>query len=114
GEPFRYGTRSRRAVQDWLRFPVSGLPLADAEAYLRWLDRSARVPGARLCSEQEWERAARGADDRPFPHGDRLLPEDANFDETYDRNGYGPDEVGAHPASASPFGVEDLVGNVFE
>jgi serine/threonine protein kinase/formylglycine-generating enzyme required for sulfatase activity len=114
GEPFRYPGRSVRAEQDWRRFPAAGLSLEDAEAYFAWLDRSGRVPGARLCTEQEWERAARGADDRKFPHGDELRPDDADFDETYGRKSYGPDEVGAHTASASPFGVEDLTGNVWE
>jgi formylglycine-generating enzyme required for sulfatase activity len=99
-----------------LKFPVSAISLEDARAYLAWLDRSGRLPGARLCTEYEWERAARGADDRKFPSGDELGPDDANFDETYGRHplGYGPDEVGSHPASASPFGVQDLAGNVIE
>ncbi|ATB50264.1 bifunctional serine/threonine-protein kinase/formylglycine-generating enzyme family protein [Corallococcus macrosporus] len=116
GEPIRYPGRDRRAVQDWLRFPISAISLEDARAYLAWLDRSGRLPGARLCSEYEWERAARGADARLFPMGDVLAPDDANFDETYGRQplGFGPDEVGAHPASASPFGVMDLAGNVIE
>ena len=74
------------------------------------------MPGARLCTELEWERAARGADDRLFPHGDELDADDANFDVTYGRvdSAYGPDVVGSHPASRSPFGVDDLAGNVFE
>ncbi|WP_191260955.1 bifunctional serine/threonine-protein kinase/formylglycine-generating enzyme family protein [Comamonas sp. JC664] len=116
GEPIRYPGRTHRAVQDWLRFPVSAISLEDARAYLAWLDRSGRIPGARLCSEYEWERAARGADARLFPMGDTLAPDDANFDETYGRQplGFGPDEVGAHPASASPFGVMDLAGNIIE
>lgn len=81
---------------------------------LAWLDRSGRLPGARLCEEQEWERAARGADGRAFPHGNLLSTDDANFDETYGRQGFGPDQVGAHPASASPFGLLDAAGNVWE
>ena len=74
------------------------------------------MPGARLCSELEWERAARGGDDRMFPHGDELRAEDANIDLTYGRvdSAYGPDAVGSHPASRSPFGVDDLAGNVLE
>jgi formylglycine-generating enzyme required for sulfatase activity len=95
---------------------VAGLSPAEVESYLRWLRTTGRVPGARLCSEVEWERAARGADDRIFPHGDELHPDDANFDVTYGRvsSAYGPDMVGSHAASRSPFGVDDLAGNLFE
>jgi serine/threonine protein kinase/formylglycine-generating enzyme required for sulfatase activity len=112
----RYPERSVRATQAWLRLPVSGISWDDARAYTAWLDRTGRLPGARPCDEHEWERAARGADDRLFPHGNRLQPDDANFDETYGRKplAFGPDEVGAHPASDSPFGVADLAGNVWE
>jgi formylglycine-generating enzyme required for sulfatase activity len=84
--------------------------------YLAWLDRSGRLPGARLCREVEWTRAARGADDRNYPHGSRLQQDDANIDVTYNRkpDGYGPDEVGSHPASVSPFGLQDMAGNAYE
>jgi formylglycine-generating enzyme required for sulfatase activity len=116
GEPIRYRERERRSVQDWRRMPVSGVSYHDAEAYATWLSSSGRVPRARLCSEHEWERAARGADDREYPHGDRLDPDDANIDVTYGQKlaAFGPDEVGQHPVSRSPFGVDDLVGNIFE
>ena len=116
GEPLRYPTRKQRSTQDWLRLPVSGIDWADAEAYLAWLHRTGRVPGARFCSELEWEYAARGADGRSFPTGARIGPEDANFDETYDRDfaAMGPDAVGSYPASHSPFGLHDTMGNVFE
>ncbi|HEU5058923.1 MAG TPA: bifunctional serine/threonine-protein kinase/formylglycine-generating enzyme family protein [Kofleriaceae bacterium] len=114
GEDITYAAREHLREQDWLKFPVSGISAADAIAYTRWLDRSGKVPGARLCTELEWERAARGADDRRFPHGESLQPDEANYLETYPAGGAGPDQVGAHPASASPFGVHDMVGNVFE
>jgi serine/threonine protein kinase/formylglycine-generating enzyme required for sulfatase activity len=116
GEMIRYASRKRRSVQDWLRFPVSGISLEDAQAYTRWLDATGRVPGARLCDEHEWERAARGADGREFPHGDRLDADDANIDATYGKQplAFGPDEVGSHLASRSPFGLDDACGNVFE
>jgi formylglycine-generating enzyme required for sulfatase activity len=116
GEPFVYAGRNQRIRQDWLDFPVAGTAPADIERYMRWLRATGRVPGARLCSELEWERAARGADDRVYPHGDDLAPDDANFDGTYARGGssLGPDAVGAHPASRSPFGVDDMAGNVLE
>jgi formylglycine-generating enzyme required for sulfatase activity len=96
--------------------PVAGISAEDAATYLQWLRTTTRVPEARLCTEREWERAARGADDREFPHGNALAQDDANFDETYGRHpfGFGPDEVGAHPGSQSPFGVSDMAGNVWE
>jgi serine/threonine protein kinase/formylglycine-generating enzyme required for sulfatase activity len=116
GEPIRYAGRRSLATQDWKRFPVAGIRYRAAEEYLAWLSSTRRLPGARLCDELEWERAARGADDRIFPHGDDLAPGEANYDETYGRvpSAYGPDEVGSHPASVSPFGVFDLAGNVWE
>ncbi|MCP3165046.1 nSTAND1 domain-containing NTPase [Myxococcus qinghaiensis] len=116
GERLRYDTRDRRREQDWLRFPVSAISFEDSEAYVAWLDRTGQVPGARICTEHEWERAARGADGRRYPAGDWLSPDDANHDVTYGREpgGFGPDEVGSHPRSRSPFGVDDLAGNVWE
>ena len=116
GEPIRYTSRARGVEQDWRRMPVGAIDYADAKAYAAWLAHTGRVPGARLCTEWEWERAARGADEREFPHGDTLLPHQANYDETYDKQGanFGPDEVGLHPESRSPFGLDDMAGNVFE
>ncbi len=116
GEKISYNGRKLRRDQDWLQLPVGGVTFDDAAAYAAWLRQSGKIPGARLCDEMEWERAARGADAREWAHGDDLLPTDANHDETYgkDLNAMGPDEVGSYPASRSPFGVDDLVGNVFE
>ncbi len=116
GEPLVYERRARRDHVDWRRLPVTGISSGDAEAFVSWLADTGRVPGARLCTELEWERAARGADDRDYPHGDRLDPDDADFDLTYGRvpEAFGPDEVGSHPASESAFGLLDASGNVFE
>lgn len=116
GEKIVYSSRKARREQDWLRLPVGGVTFDDALAYAAWLRQSGKLPGARLCDEMEWERAARGADSREWAHGDELLPADANHDETYgkDLQAMGPDEVGSYPASRSPFGVDDLIGNVFE
>jgi formylglycine-generating enzyme required for sulfatase activity len=116
GEAINYIGRHDRARQDWSRLPVVGIEPADVMRYLEWLRATKRVPGARLCTEVEWERAARGADDRLFPHGDELRPEEANFDQTYRRvdSAYGPDAVGSYPSSRSPFGVDDMAGNAFE
>lgn len=116
GTPVVYPERRQRRSQNWGQWPVLGVSAEQAMAYVDWLDRTGRVLGARLCTEREWVRAARGADDRMFPHGDILRPDDANFDATYGQapGGMGPDEVGSHPRSRSVFGVEDMTGNAFE
>ncbi|HEX3760133.1 MAG TPA: SUMF1/EgtB/PvdO family nonheme iron enzyme, partial [Kofleriaceae bacterium] len=116
GEPLVYAGRTARREIRWETAPVSGISFDDARAYAAWLARAGRVPGARLCTEREWERAARGADGRIWAHGNRIDPDDANLDVTYHRDvlSWGPDPVGAHPASTSPFGLVDTVGNVWE
>jgi serine/threonine protein kinase/formylglycine-generating enzyme required for sulfatase activity len=115
GQPLVYTERSTNSLHDWSRIPFSGLDIPSAKAYLAWLDRTGRVPGARLCTDWEWERATRGADGRRFPHGENYDPEDANCLNTYRKaSEVGPDEIGLHPASRSPFGLEDTAGNVFE
>jgi serine/threonine protein kinase/formylglycine-generating enzyme required for sulfatase activity len=116
GQRLRYAHRAERASQDWTKFPVTAVSYEDAVAYAAWLDRTRRIPGARLCDEYEWERAARGADGRTFPSGSSLLPDDANIDVTYGRDplAFGPDEVGSHPASRSPVGADDMAGNAWE
>jgi len=114
GQPLRYAGRDRRNEQDWGRFPVTGVSAVEATAYAAWLDRSGKLPGARLCSEVEWERAARGADDRAYPGEAPPAVDDINVDDTYDLALRGPDEVGSHPASRSPFGLDDMSGNALE
>jgi eukaryotic-like serine/threonine-protein kinase len=116
GQRLHYDGRARRADQDWMKFPVSAVSYEDAVAFAEWLDRTRRIPGARLCDEYEWERAARGADGRRFPTGATLAPDDANIDVTYGRQplAFGPDEVGSHPGSRSPVGADDMAGNVWE
>jgi formylglycine-generating enzyme required for sulfatase activity len=115
GEPLCRPKRSLRRCQDWSRMPVMGTAWEDGVAYEEWLAK-VRTPGARLCAEREWERAARGADGRTFPWGDELRPEDTNFEATYglDAQQGGADEVGSFPIDRSPFGVFDLAGNAAE
>jgi formylglycine-generating enzyme required for sulfatase activity len=107
----------REPCVDWSRLPVMGVNREDSALFSQWLARSGRLPGARLCTDREWERAARGADDRQFPAGNADLgPADACTLVTYggDAERAGPCVAGTHPASRSPFGVDDLTGSQCE
>jgi formylglycine-generating enzyme required for sulfatase activity len=114
GEPYCSGAEP---CADWSRLPVLGTDRVDAEAFVEWLARSGRLARARLCTDREWERAARGADDRQFPAGNAdPAPTEACTAATYGgdvRHGV-PCVVGTHPGSRSPFGVDDLTGNAWE
>jgi formylglycine-generating enzyme required for sulfatase activity len=107
--------------------PVVLVSWHDALAYCEWLTEKLRVwdetpePLATLLreegwritlpSEAEWEKAARGLGRRIFPWGNEANPERANYSDT----GIGTTSaVGCFPDGASPYGVEDLSGNVWE
>lgn len=92
------------------RHPVVLVDHADAEAYAAWL--SAKTARRwRLPSELEWEKAARGTDGRRFPWGDGFDPARLN---SHDAGPFDTMPVGSFPAGASPYGVLDMAGQVFE
>ena len=90
--------------------PVVLVSHADALAYAAWLSgktgRRWRLP-----SEAEWEKAARGNDGRRFPWGDRWDPARLN---SHDAGPFDTLAVGRFPQGASPHGLLDSAGQVFE
>jgi len=92
-------------------YPVTGVSWHTARAYCDWLSEISGWP-CRLPTEVEWERAARGEDDRIYPWGNDYHPYRMNTAEAFT---HGPTPVHLHsPASDSPFGVVNMSGNVWE
>jgi formylglycine-generating enzyme required for sulfatase activity len=104
--------------------PVVYVNSKDATAFCDWLSakdgRRYRLP-----TEAEWEYAARGTDSRIFPWGPKLdgghfanfADARTNFawrDARIDDGWAETSPVGAYPRGVSPFGIEELAGNVFE
>ena len=90
----------------WANKPVTWVSLEDARAYAKWA-------GKRLPHEWEWQYAAQGNDDRAYPWGNDWNPE-AVPQPDRGRDLAPASDVDAHPKGASPFGVLDLVGNVWQ
>ena len=123
-ELFDPAHRAKRAPWADGQHPVVYVSSREAEKFCQWLSakegRKYRLP-----TEAEWELAARGTDGRAFPWGEMLdSGAQANFadlrttfawrDASIDDGFAETAPVGSYPRGVSPFGVEDLAGNVFE
>ena len=86
--------------------PVTWISLEDARAYAKWA-------GKRLPHEWEWQYAAQGSDGRTYPWGNSWCADCAPPQE-HGHDFGGPSPVDAHPQGASPFGVQDLTGNIWQ
>ncbi len=92
--------------EGWENKPVTWVSQEDARAYASWA-------GKRLPHEWEWQYAAQGTDGRLYPWGNEWNDSAVSLPDK-SRTMRGPDPVDGHPAGASPFGVMDMVGNVWQ
>jgi formylglycine-generating enzyme required for sulfatase activity len=89
--------------------PVVNVSWLDAQAYAVWLAQ-ATGESWRLPTEAEREKAARGTDGRLYPWGNTFDMTRCNSSMSVGTT----TPVGTHPSGASPYGVQDMAGNVWE
>lgn len=100
--------RDGKPPADQELWPVTNVSVADANTFADWRTKRDGVK-YRLPTEEEWEYAARnGSQATLYPWGNQMINDYANLD------GNSPKPVGFYRAGASPVGILDLIGNVWE
>ncbi len=94
---------------DW---PICMVNHEDAVAYANWYQQKHGLP-VRLPSSLEWEKAARGIDQRLYPWGNHFDPSFCRMRETTAGFSF-PAPVGTYQDDTSPYGVRDMAGNICE
>ncbi|MCP4550392.1 MAG: SUMF1/EgtB/PvdO family nonheme iron enzyme, partial [bacterium] len=98
----------------WDNHPAVVVSWDDALAYCEWLSEKLKDDDffVTLPTEAQWEKAARGTDERRYPWGNNEIdPKKANYDET---GIGGTSPVGCFPKDKSPYDAFDMAGNVLE
>jgi serine/threonine-protein kinase len=110
GEPYRAPVIDRDGDRWAANWPIVGVSWFDAIAYIEWAAAETRLPLG-LPTEDQWEKAARGVDGRPYPWGggfDASLCHMRNSRPGRPR----PEPVGAFRSDLSVYGVRDTAGGV--
>ena len=116
----QFVSEGKHPVDDWSEkknHPVVNVSWNDAIAYCKWFNEQNKIElqehglTLHLPTEAQWEKAARGEYGNEWPWGNEFDQNRCNSDEG-GKNGTTP--VDAYPSGASPYGVLDMVGNVWE